>query len=177
MNHQPFREWIFSEEKLSAEQTKVLEEHLNSCESCSHLDNAWSEVESVFQQSPQLSPPAGFTARWQVHLAEYQLTKQKTRVWTTMGISTIFIISLLVVMIYQLRSFIHSPDQYVAIWFNSLISLVSIYYAFVDKVHFGMTNLPVYTFIGMFFLVGMISFMSVLWLAAYRKLSMVWRAI
>jgi len=177
MNHQPFREWIFSQEKLSAEQDLALQDHLDSCDACCHLKDAWLEVDSALRQPAQVSPLPGFTARWQAHLAEYQQMKQKSRVWTTMGIYVGIIITLLVILITQIWSFIQSPDQFVAIWFNSLVSLVSIYYALVDHIHIGATYMTVYTFIALFFLLGMISFMSVLWLAAYRKLSMVRRTI
>jgi hypothetical protein len=45
MNHQPFRDWLLSEEKLSIDQTQALKDHLHSCESCSQIEAAWLEVD------------------------------------------------------------------------------------------------------------------------------------
>jgi len=177
MNHQPFRDWLLSDEQLSTDQTQALQEHLQSCEACSQLQSAWSEVESVLHQSPQVSPLPDFTNRWQEHLAEYQHVTQKRRVWLSFAITVGGVISLLVLLASQVWSFMQSPSQYLAVWFNSLLSLVSIYYALVDQFQSGNPYLPVYTLVGMFFLVGLISFMSVLWLATYKKISMRWRTV
>ena len=38
MNHQPFRDWLLSDEQLSTEQTQALQDHLSSCETCSQMD-------------------------------------------------------------------------------------------------------------------------------------------
>ena len=177
MNHQPFRDWLLSDEKLSADQTQALQEHLHSCEPCSQLAGAWTEVELSFRQSPQLSPAPGFTTRWQAHLDEYLQHKQRQRVWLSMVIMVISVTALLVILVSQVWTFVQSPGDYLAVWFNSLISLVAIYYALADKFQSITGYMPVYTFIGMFFLVGIISFMSVLWLATYKKISMVRRAV
>jgi len=177
MNHQPFRDWLLSDEKLSPDQTQALQEHLESCTSCDELATAWSEVESSLQHAPLLIPAPGFTTRWQAHLDGYLLHKQKQRVGISIGITVIFILSLLIILISQLWSFVQSPEQYLAIWFNSLVSLVSIYYALVEKIPSFSEFTPVYTLVGLFFLAGIVSFMSVLWLATYRKVSMVRRMI
>ncbi len=177
MNHQPFRDWLLSDEKLSPDQTQALQEHLESCTSCNQLATAWSEVELSLQQAPLLIPAPGFTTRWQTHLDGYLQHKQKQRVSLSIGITVTFIISLLIILVSQLWSFVQSPGQYLAVWLNSLASLVSIYYAMVEKIPSFSEFTPIYTLIGLFFLAGTISFMSVLWLATYRKISMVRRTI
>jgi hypothetical protein len=177
MNHQPFREWLLSEEHLSVEQTQALQDHLASCESCSQIESDWNELEVVIQKSPQIEPAPGFTRRWQVNLVEYQSVQQKRRGWLTIGVTSLIVTSLLVLLITQLWSLLQAPGPYLAVWLNRIVGVVSIYYTIRNISSSFSWNIPVYTFIGLFFLVGMISFMSVLWLATYRKFSMARRAI
>ena len=172
MNHQPFRDWLLSEEKLSAQQSHGLQEHLQSCDSCKQIEAAWMEVESTFHKIPQVSPEPGFTTRWQAHLADYQLRKQQRGGWVTIGFAFLIVSSLVGLLITQLWSLIQAPGPYLVVWFNRLLSFVSIFFTFQNFIRSFSGNVPIYTFLGLFFLVGMVSFMSVLWLATYRRLSM-----
>ena len=177
MNHQPFRDWILSDEKLSAEQIIEMQEHLQSCESCRQTEVAWLEVESAFHKVPQVQPAPGFTNRWHTHVAEYLEHEQKRRGWMMIGLIVIIIISMLGLLLTQLWSLIQAPGPYLVMWFTRLFGMVSILYTFQDIFSSFSGNIPLYTVVGMFFLVGIISFMSVLWLATYRKLSVARRII
>jgi hypothetical protein len=64
-NHQPFRDWLFTAEPLSEQENLQLIDHLNTCEACCQLSAAWRNVEKQFSVDAQVSPPAGFTERWQ----------------------------------------------------------------------------------------------------------------
>jgi hypothetical protein len=177
MNHQPFREWLLSDEHLSDEQSQALQDHLASCDSCRQIVSAWKELEVVIQKSPHIEPASSFTERWQEHLAEYHLLQQTRSGWLTISGTILIATSLLILFISQFWSLLQAPDQYLAMWLNRLIGVVSIYYTLQNIANSFSWNIPVYTFVGMFFLVGIISFMSVLWLATYRKFSMVRRAV
>jgi hypothetical protein len=177
MNHQPFREWLLSEEKLSSNQTQELQDHLHSCESCSQIVTAWSEVESEFQKSALVIPKPGFTSRWQAHLIDYQQVRQKRRVWMIISFTALSIIALLGALVTQLWSLLQAPGPFLVTLLNRLLGLVSIYFTFQDIFRSFRGEISIYTFVGMFFLVGIISFMSVLWLTAYQKLSMVRRSV
>jgi hypothetical protein len=177
MNHQPFRDWLLSEEKLSSDQIQEMQEHLQSCETCRQTEVAWLEVESTFHNVPHVKPAPGFTNRWQTQLAEYLDRKQKRRGWMIIGFTGLIIISLLVLLVTQLLSLLQAPGAYLAVWFTRLFSMVSIFYTIKDIFSSFSGNIPIYTFIGMFFLVGIISFMSVLWLATYKKFSMARRSV
>jgi hypothetical protein len=176
MSHQPFRDWLLSEEKLSADQIQQLQEHIQSCESCKQTEIAWLEVESAFQKIPQVQPAPGFTNRWQTHLAEYKEKKQERTGWITIGFTVVIIISLLGSLITQLWSLIHAPGPYLAEWFTRAFSLVAIYLTVQDMMRSFSGTLPFFI-LGIFFLVGIVSFMSVLWLATYRKLSLARRIV
>ena len=177
MNHQPFREWLLTDEKLSIDQTQALQDHLSSCESCSQMESAWKEVELAIRKAPQVEPESGFTLRWQDHLVEYQSNQQSHRGWLTITATTIIASGLLVLMVTQLWSLIQEPGAYLTVWLNRLVGVISVYYMLRNIVSAGSWSIPLYTFFGMFFLLGIISFMSVLWLTAYRKLSLARRVI
>jgi len=176
MNHQPFRDWLLSEEKLSASQILQMQEHLQSCESCRQTEEAWLEVESAFQKIPQVLPVPGFTDRWQTHLTEYKKHKQKRAGWITIGFTVVIIISLLGLLITQLWSLIQAPGPYLVEWFTRIFSLVTIYLTLQDMFRSISGTIPLYIG-GIFFLLGIVSFMSVLWLATYRKLSLARRIV
>ena len=177
MNHQPFREWLLSVQQLSTEQNQALQDHLSTCESCNQIESAWKEVALAIQKSPQVEPPAGFTMRWQTHLLEHQSRQKALRGWLSIGATTLIVTSLLVLLITQLWSLLQAPGPYLAVWLNRMVSVLSVYYQFQNFIGGTSWSLPVYTFVGIFFLTGIISFMSVLWLTAYRKLSLARRVV
>jgi len=172
MNHQPFRGWLFSEDELTAEQNQSLHDHLDTCEACRQLVSSWKEVEAVMDRSTQLAPTPGFVARWQIRLVEQQHHQQKLRGWYMIGATSLVVVSLLVIVIIQLRSLIMAPDAYLAATFDRLMGVLSIFFTIRNMASSIFLPGPVYTLIGMVLLFGIISFMSVLWLATYRKISM-----
>jgi hypothetical protein len=176
MNHQPFRDRLLSEEKLSTEQILQMQEHLQSCESCRQTEVAWLEVESAFHKIPNVQPAPGFTNRWQTRLVEYKERKQKRIGWITIGFTVVIIISLLSILITQLWSLTQAPGPYLAEWFARIFNLVAIFLTLQDMFRSFSGTIPLYI-IGMTFLVGIVSFMSVLWLATFRKLSLVRRIV
>ena len=69
MNHQPFENWILSEETLSPENAGALQDHLETCNQCRELQAVWVEVVDLFQGVPDVEPVPGFVNRWQERLA------------------------------------------------------------------------------------------------------------
>jgi hypothetical protein len=172
MNHQPFREWLLSDEQLSYEQSQALKDHLSSCETCSQMESAWNEVELTIRKFPPVEPSSGFTLRWQEHLVEYQYHQQSRKGWLSISATAFIATCLLVLLITQLWSLIQAPGPFIVIWLNRLVSVISIYYLLQNIVSSNSWYIPAFTFVGMFFLIGFISFMSVVWLIAYRKFSL-----
>jgi hypothetical protein len=172
MNHQPFRGWLLSDDELTVEQSKALQNHLETCESCQQVVTAWKELEAVIDRSAQLAPAPGFVGRWQIRLVEHQNHQQQLRGWYVIGATGLVVASLLVLVIVQLWSLIHAPDAYLAAMFERLMGVLSIFLTVRNMV--SSVSIPEigYTFAGIVLLIGMISFMSVLWLATYRKMSM-----
>jgi hypothetical protein len=177
MNHQPFRSWLLSEEDLSAEQILSLKEHLAECESCAQIKSAGKEVDILFQNLPDVGPAPGFTQRWQSRLVEYQFSQQRRRGWFTIGATALIILVLLAVLVTQAWELIQSPAPYMLVWLDRVISVLSIYFLIQGAIGSISWSTTLITFIALFFLVGTVSFMSVLWLTAYKKFSLARRVI
>lgn len=177
MNHQPYRGWLLSEDELTVEQAQALQEHLRSCETCSQIESSWKQLEAVISRAIQFEPAPGFVARWQVRLVERQRYQQKQRGWYIIGATALIVVSLGIILSVQLWSLIQAPGPYLAALFDRLVGVISIYFTLRNFTSFYSLPGPVYTFIGIVFLSGLISFMSVLWLATYRKFSMTRRTV
>ncbi len=172
MNHQPFRSWLLSEDELSTEQSRLLQEHLRDCQACRQINLAWQELEAVIERSNQLEPLPGFIDRWQIRLVEHQSHQQRLRGWYTIGATGLVVVSLLVMVLIQAWSLIQDPNPFVAAWFDQLMGLASIYFSARNLVSSISLPGPVLTLAAMVLVLGLISFTSVLWLATYRKISM-----
>jgi predicted anti-sigma-YlaC factor YlaD len=82
MNHQPFENWLLSEEPLPEENKHVLHEHLAACEQCRGLEDAWLDVANLFTEVPDIEPAPGFVNRWQTHLeTERAATRAMRQRW------------------------------------------------------------------------------------------------
>lgn len=177
MNHQPFRDWILSNEELLPDQQQILQDHLYSCESCREIETAWLEVESTIRRTPQVQPAPGFTARWQSTMASYQLRQQKIHGWVGIGVTAFFVTCLLVILISQVWILVQSPDVFIAMWLERFVTMISLYFTAQEILSPLSWNISVFSIIGVIFMVGITSFMSVLWLATYQKLSTARRSI
>ena len=176
MNHQPFRDWLLSEENLTAEQNQQMHEHLLSCESCRQTNAAWLEVETAFRKSPQVIPAPGFTNRWQENLFKYKETKQKRIGWITIGFVGIITIIILGLLISQGLTLIQTPGPYLAEWLTRIFNLIAVFLTLQGMFHSFSGTIPLFI-VWLFFLVGFVSFISVLWLATYRKFSLARRIV
>ena len=177
MNHQPFRGWLLSEDELSVVQAQALQDHLRTCDACSRIESSWEELEAVIDRSAQLEPVSGFVERWQVRLVEHQHHQQQVKGWYTIGATGLIVMSLMVLLSLQVWSLIQAPGPYLAGWFNRLIGVISIFFSMRNFASTISLPSPIYTLAGMVLLVGIISFMSVLWLATYRRISMARREV
>ena len=110
MNHQPFEEWLLSEEPITSEQKRKLDLHLRSCEYCSVL----AETGKVLHSVVMASPAAGFTARFQARLVEHKIADRRRKLWGA-GFFLIGGISLLLWFAGpSILSFLSSPENWIA---------------------------------------------------------------
>jgi hypothetical protein len=82
MNHQPFENWLLSEDPLSEEDERAMQNHLVDCDQCNRLEDSWMEVASLFSEVPDFEPAPGFVNRWQINLkADRAATKAMQQRW------------------------------------------------------------------------------------------------
>lgn len=85
MNHQPFENWLLSEEELSPEDVNALDAHLETCDQCRKLGEAWSGVLDLFQEVPEVEPAPSFISRWQERLEiEHKIELAMRHRWQSM---------------------------------------------------------------------------------------------
>ncbi len=175
MNHHPYREWLVSEDELSAAQDQELKEHLQNCESCRELVTSWKELEVEIKRAAIIGPEPGFIVRWQAHLEQHQYLQQRRKGWMTISATAMLVLTLLILVSVQLWSLIQAPDAFLAAWFERLAAILSFIITLQSLVRSIALPGPIYTILGTALIFGIVSFMSVLWLATYRKVSMVRR--
>jgi len=121
MNHQPFEEWLLSEEPITPEQKRKLDLHLRSCEYCSAL----AETGKVLHSVVIASPAEGFTARFQARLAEHKIADRRRKLWGA-GFFLIGGISLLLWFAGpSILSFLSSPENWIATFVEWGIFLIT----------------------------------------------------
>lgn len=82
MNHQPFDNWLLSEEPLPEDDELALREHLIDCGQCRELEDAWLDVAELFADVPEAAPAPGFVNRWQATLeADQDAIKAMQQRW------------------------------------------------------------------------------------------------
>ncbi len=103
LNHQPFEDWLLSEETLTQEEAGRLQEHLQSCEACTILAVALREVDQELRAAPVLPPVAGFVNRWQARLEAERHKLHRKQTFFTMLLSiggAMFLFALLAIVLF-----------------------------------------------------------------------------
>ena len=82
MKHQPFDQWLLSEEPISKDDELLLRNHLEVCDQCSELENAWLDISNIIHEMPDVEPEPGFVNRWQTTLeADHSANKAMRQRW------------------------------------------------------------------------------------------------
>ncbi len=113
MKHQPFEDWLLNDKLISPEQKRELDSHLRTCAYCSALAETGIALKSV----RMVSPAAGFTARFQVHLAERKLADRRRRFWGAILFTLGGLVLLLWLASPYLLTFFASP----ATWISTIV--------------------------------------------------------
>ncbi|MDT8381216.1 MAG: zf-HC2 domain-containing protein [Brevefilum sp.] len=121
MSHQPFENWLFSDETIDPEDSEALEEHLKQCEQCLELSTALDQVFETISTAKTPEPSPGFTQRWYQNLAVYREKQQERRIWFfILGLFTLACFILLGLFFINLSNF---NGSYVLAQFAANVSL------------------------------------------------------
>ncbi len=175
--HQLFKDYLLSEESLSPEQSRLMQEHLRECAECRQQEAAWMDIHRLFRSAEVVAPAAGFISRWQERLAAQRLKSQRKRAWIFFGVTAAIAVILSGLLIFGSLQVIDSPLQVMGKAVYFLVITFSYYRQVTQFVDHLSLVVPVLSFIGVILFTGFVSFVSVLWAVVYRKLSSSWRVM
>jgi len=171
MNHQPFENWLLSEEPLSDEQSKELLEHLDTCETCCQIDTGWNGVQDLFHTVPEIAPAPGFTMRWQTRLAEQRRKHQQRQSWFFLAATSGIALALLAALGLGVTGLVIEPEQvliFVVYRLTMLLITVQAAEQFMSSALSSIAGaVPFAVLIG---LSGLATMLSVLWFVLVKQL-------
>ena len=177
MNHLPYKDWLLAEEPLPAEQSEDLQDHLRTCEPCRQIESAWTDVNALIQKTPAVDPLSGFAMRWQTRLVAHRLKKQRQLAWIIVGLCSGIAVTLAALFGTQLLEILQSPGHLILVWISRVSGILSIYWGIQNMVSTIAAQVPSISWLVVIFGIGFVSFLSVLWLAAYRQLTFMRRVV
>ena len=177
MKHQTYEDWLFTyygdtTEMMSSERVSALQEHLQSCESCRQMANAWELVEMQLSAKPMLEPKPGFTNRWQAHLRADRNRMHQRQTASVLIFSSVSIAILIAVLLTLVWPWMRSPNVFLWTWLYRTFTI----YAYAGVVGDIMGTLfqtatGVIPLTWWVVFVGLISELGVLWIVSYRLLT------
>lgn len=177
LNHQPFRDWLFDEEPLEPQDALALQEHLRTCEECQRQRQAWNGALHFLQSASEISPVDGFVNRWQLRLATQRERKQNKLAWAYFFAAAGLAVVSLAVLGWQVAAALQTPQNLLLMLLLKAAGWITMLSSVDDYVSVFLALLPGLPVVGLVFLVGFISMISVLWLATYKRLNAVRRII
>ena len=120
MNHQPFDNWLLSDEPLAEHDERALRKHLEDCSKCRELEDSWLEVANLFTEIPDIEPSPGFMNRWQATLEADRIAlkvmHQRWQSWILLVLIANGAALALILMGVQLFSSYDSVTEWVLSW-------------------------------------------------------------
>lgn len=171
LNHQPFSDWLLSDEPLSPAEMHQLQEHLHSCQECQQHQLAWSHVKRLFMDVGQVQPAGGFVNRWQQRLINQRHLRQRKIAWVWFGVSVGLAGLALAFLGYLAFDSLQSPLSFLAVWIYRLTVAFSFWSSLEGYLGVIQGLWPSFNLTAVILLAGFTSFLSVLWLATFKQLS------
>ena len=175
MGHQPFENWLLSEEPLTPDQVQVLQAHMKTCGVCRQLSVDWAAVKQLFGSAAALTPAPGFSTRWlarqaleNVHEKRRKHLGQSIRFFLINAVSAVTLFILIAFQLYRsfdtpLDVFLVGVDQ-----FKSILHFFKAIQEILLAVFRVMASLIPSE--GWIFMVVLVGLMSLAWIATLRRL-------
>jgi len=171
MNHQPYEDWLFSDNPILPEQKDELQDHLRKCDSCSQLSESWGNVHNLLDGPNQVRPNAGFSARWLTRLEEQEGRNKQRQSWIMLFLTGGVAVILLLLMGLNIITSVDQPLQLLLIGTQKLIEWLSVIKAF-NEVISAFIELVSFIIPPVWWVLfaGMISLLCLLWLYSLKQL-------
>jgi len=128
VNHLPFEEWLLNDTPVTPEQKRDLDLHLRTCSYCSAL----VETGRMLSNPKMAVPAAGFTARFQIRLAERKVADRKRKLWGAFLFTFGGVALLLWFVGPYIATFFASPATWISIVVGWLVFLGTTLFALVE---------------------------------------------
>jgi len=177
MTHQPYLDWSFSDptrpdETLTHAERVELQKHLDGCPECSRISEAWRAVEGELKNAPLLTPDAGFTSRWQIHLAADQQHQHHRQGILISAASLGLALALFTLLVFLAWPLLRSPQLLAWTYLYQFVRWVSILSAvqqFTSSLlRAASVALPPIVWVMM---IGALALLGGVWVAAYHALT------
>ena len=171
MNHQPYEDWLFSDEPLLPEQSRDLQAHLRMCGSCQQFSEAWSDVQNLFNVAPLVQPKAGFSTRWLTRLEEEERKTKQRQSWMMLILTGGVALFILLLMGINVFASIDQPIQILFLGTSKLTEMLSALKA-INEILSASVELVSILIPPMWWIVFavVISLLSLLWLYSLKQL-------
>lgn len=177
MNHHIYEDWLFdhyenTEEPLTVQQADELRSHLQSCESCRSLSEAWREVGALLHDAPVRGPRLGFSARWKARLEYERRRSYQRQTVTVLALGTTGAVALIGLLVVLALPWMQASN--VLLW--TLVYRLFALYAYANAVQDLVTS-ALQSTVGLIPLtwwvvfMGLLSQLGVLWIVSYRMLT------
>jgi anti-sigma factor RsiW len=111
MSHQPFEEWILSDEALTLEQHQALKAHLGECTACAGLATSLAAVERTLGEAEVVAAQAGFGLRFAQRLERRRVRDARRQAWGTFAAAMVAAAVLVAPMAWWLGTAWTSPGD------------------------------------------------------------------
>jgi hypothetical protein len=119
MDHRPYEDWLLERKDLTTSERRQLNAHLQECHACTAL----AEVELALKSVKVVAPAAGFTDRFQVHLAARKNALRRRTFWGFLVLALCVLSMSLWLLWPVLVSLALSPVDSLVTWLTPLISV------------------------------------------------------
>ncbi|MEW5869301.1 MAG: hypothetical protein AB1894_08505 [Chloroflexota bacterium] len=178
MNHKLYEEWLFTSlepaeaDALSAEQAASLQAHLQECQGCQQLADAWQAVETRLSKPVMFAPPPGFTSRWQARLEADRRQLERRQSLAMLAFGSLAVMLVLGSLLILLWPWLRSPN--VLVWAGlyrafTLYSIADAIQEFLEP--FMRTAADIVPLTWWVFFAGILTELGVLWVVSYRMLT------
>ena len=176
MKHQPFENWLLFEEPLTPDQAQALDGHLQVCEHCQVLRQAWGGVAGLFRESPDLEPVSGFADRWQARLKQdYQgvlASRHRWQSWITLILIANAVSLLGVLLGMTVFNTFDSLTELFLVWVYRLTSFLTVINIFQNLLAIMIRTIPgLLPPSGWAILAAVISAGSLIWVLSIARLA------
>lgn len=176
--HLPFEEWVLSGESLNSEESRLLQEHLETCETCRTLSISWKDVHTELVRAPMRSPLPGFSRRWEARLAAERYRRDRKQGVTMFVLSAGFALMLIIALGLWVMPLLQAPRLFLLLWVYQLVTT----FAYVTSIGsaIGTVAGKLYGLVPWTFWIALVVFsgsLGLLWIVIFRKLTSTRRVI